>query len=115
LPEAYLGILAENIDKRLVIVAVEPDSPADRAGIMAGDEVKTVDSQQARDLDLNQWISSRQPGQRIKLSVLRGDKNLEIEPVLSHRLEKIFRLKPVSNPSPLQAEILKGLTGKTTV
>jgi predicted metalloprotease with PDZ domain len=112
LPEAYLGILAEKVDDRLVVAAVEPDSPADRARIIAGDEIKAIDGQQAGDLELNQLISSRRPGQRLKLSLLRGEKNLEIELVLSHQLERSFRLKPVLNPSPLQAEILKGLTRK---
>jgi len=112
LPEAYLGALVEKVDDRLVVAAVEPDSPAERAGIIAGDELKAIDGQQAKDVDFNQWISSRQPDQRLKLSLLRGEKNLEIELVLSHQLERSFRLKPVFNPTPLQAEILKGLTGK---
>ena len=112
LPEAYLGALVEKVDDRLVVAAVEPDSPADRAGIIAGDEIKSIDGQQAKDVDFNQWISSRQPDQRLKLSLLRGEKNLEIELVLNHQLERSFRLKPVSNPTPLQAQILKSLTGK---
>ncbi|HOE14148.1 MAG TPA: PDZ domain-containing protein [Candidatus Saccharicenans sp.] len=109
---AYLGALVENVDGRLVVAAVEPDSPADRTGMIAGDEIKAVDGQQAKDLDFNQLISSRQPGQRVKISVLRGEKKLEIEPVLSHQLEKSFHLKPVSNPTRLQVEILNGLTKK---
>ena len=112
LPEAYLGALVEKVDDRLVVAAVEPDSPAERAGIIAGDELKAIDGQQAKDVDFNQWISSRQPDQRLKLSLLRGEKNLEIELVLNHQLERSFRLKPVSNPTPLQAQILKSLTGK---
>jgi len=112
LPEAYLGALVEDQGSRLVVAAVEPDSPADRTGVIAGDEIKAVDGHQVKGLDFNQWISSRQPGDKIKLDLSRGDKNLEVEVILVHQLEKSFHLKPVSHPTQLQAEILKSLTGK---
>lgn len=112
LPEAYLGVLVEDQDSRLVVAAVEPDSPADRTGVIAGDEIKAVDGHKVKDLDFNQWISSRQPGDKIKLDLSRGDKNLEVEVILAHQLEKSFHLKPVSRPTRLQAEILNGLTRK---
>ncbi len=112
LPEAYLGALVEDQDSRLVVAAVEPDSPADRTGVIAGDEIKAVDGHQVKDLDFNQWISSRQPGDKIKLDLSRGDKNLEVEVILAHQLEKSFHLKSVSHPTRLQTEILKGLTRK---
>lgn len=112
LPDAYLGALVEDQTGRLVVAAVEPDSPAQKVGLMTSDEIKTVDGRQVKDLDFNQLISSKQPGDKIKLDLSRGDKNLEVEVILGHQLEKSFRLRTVSHPSPLQAEILKSLTGR---
>lgn len=71
-----IGIEVEHKDDKVVVVAPIEDSPADRAGVEAGDVVVAVDGKRARDEDLSEVVEKiRGPeGTDVKLTVLRGGK-----------------------------------------
>ncbi len=110
LAEAYLGIIAEDQDGKLVAAAVEGDSPAQQAGVKALDEIKTVAGGAVNAKGLRDLIASQQPGARLTLTLSRAPQDREVEVVLTHRQERSFHMKPVSHPDSLQASILKSLT-----
>ena len=52
-------------------------------------------------------MASKKPDDRIKLTVSRARKDREVEVVLGQRMERSFKIRPVANPDPLAAMILK--------
>src|SRR5207253_5245047 len=90
---AYLGIVAdsirlpENIANQpeinqpggLIIYNVEQDSAAKKAGLAMGDVVVKLDGKQVEDImDLHEMLDDKAIGKRVKLSVLRGEKLIEL-------------------------------------
>jgi serine protease Do len=68
--------------------AVEPRSPADRAGLKPGDTIIGIGGQRVSGIDdLQRLLSSEWIGQRLDLTVVRGNAklSLEIVPVESSR------------------------------
>jgi predicted metalloprotease with PDZ domain len=107
LPEAFLGAFVEDKDGRLVVAATEPDSPARLAGLAAGDEIKSLNGVSMTATALADALKALKPGDRIKLAEARDGAVREIEIVLEHRLERTWKIRPMSNPDPLQQAILK--------
>jgi len=72
----------------VIIQGVEPDGPADTAGLRKGDIVRSVDDETVRDnMDLITKISSHQPDDRVKLEVFRGGETIKMTATLGDRME----------------------------
>jgi len=92
-------------DKRGVIISnVTEGGPAETAGLRRGDVLRSVDGKAVRDnLDLIAKISSRQPGERVELTVFRDGKDRNINLTLGDRergLERATGGSPGSRPDP---------------
>src|SRR5262249_2943799 len=63
-----------------------PGSPADKAGLKGGDVIlKWDDSDVAALHTLTDLLKGGKPGQKVKLVILRGGKNVEVEATLAER------------------------------
>lgn len=63
---------------------VAADGPAAKAGLKSGDVVKKVDGRRVRNFDeFKETLAEKKPGDTIKLTVLRGEKETEIPLVLA--------------------------------
>ena len=72
------------IDDPAVIDHVRYDSPAEHAGIKAGDLLKEIDGHAiTRHDEIKQVLGRRYAGDKVKLVVHRGDKNFEAETTLA--------------------------------
>jgi predicted metalloprotease with PDZ domain len=108
-PEPDTGAYVEDRDGRLVVAAVEPGSAA-AAAVVAGDVVVDVDG---RGVDANGFddvVKAHRPGDRLKLTVDRAGRKLDLTLTVGHRVERTFQMKPVSRPSALQSAILASWT-----
>jgi len=87
--EGYLGVTVMNRDdggRGAVIGTVSPDSPADLAGMIAGDIVIEADGSPVDDqLALVAAIRDRSPGDTIAVDVLRNDKRMTLSATLTER------------------------------
>ncbi|HLY75281.1 MAG TPA: PDZ domain-containing protein [Planctomycetota bacterium] len=79
----YLGAYVEETKDGIKVMDVRPASPADEAGLQLGDVILAVNDRKIGSRDeLLQRLWQRKPGQRVRLSIKRGEQDLEIEAVL---------------------------------
>ncbi|WP_104729262.1 Do family serine endopeptidase [Helicobacter felis] len=92
----YLGVSVQSVSSELansyngqegaVVVNVEKDSPAQKAGLMIWDLITEVNGKKIRgDADLRNTIGSLSPNQRITLKFIRNKKEHTISLILSER------------------------------
>ncbi len=66
--------------------AVEPNGPAETAGIQEGDIILGINDQQiGEDLSFNQILFSFQPGDVVQVSIQRGEEQMSVEVTLGER------------------------------
>jgi len=64
---------------------VRPDSPADKAGLMAGDIILSLDGERVSEGNIEKLMQGRAPGDSVTLSVLRDGEKLELKVELGAR------------------------------
>ena len=102
IPRIYgmLGILLEDADGGVLIERVIPDSPADKAGIKSKDVVTHLDGEAMPDREtLSKNIKKHRPGEKVKLTLKRKDKSIEIEVTLDRLLTEAAKRHDLLNRS----------------
>ena len=85
-PSAYLGVTFSEEFDTPVVETVALESPADRIGILEGDEIIKLDGTSIKSIEqLIKLISKRSPGEKVTLRVKRGDKEVVLKPILDQR------------------------------
>jgi S1-C subfamily serine protease len=89
----YLGIAGQTVpllrrvsryhrltqDSAVLVTSVEPDAPADRAGVKDGDLIVSLDETNIGTLDdLHRALTDERIGHRTRLGILRGTERLEV-------------------------------------
>lgn len=86
--EPYLGVRGERDAKNAKIAHVFPNSPAEKAGFKVGDIVESFGDKPITDFaSLSAQVQERQPGDRVKVKVKRGEEIVELRLVLGKRGE----------------------------
>jgi predicted metalloprotease with PDZ domain len=105
-PGVFLGADAQFQDGNLVISSVEWDSPAQRGGLMAQDQILALDGTRLTAKSMDDALKFKKAGEKIRFLVSRRGAIREMDVLLGQRMERSFTVKPVTNPTGLQAEIL---------
>ena len=88
---AFLGVSGTDTTSGqagALISGVIPDSPADDAGLRVGDLVTRYDGQRIESFaDLGAAVRGSQPGDRVALTVQRGDEAITVEVTLAERTD----------------------------
>jgi S1-C subfamily serine protease len=81
----YLGAAIQRDSQgRLVVEEVQPDSPADRAGMKKSDIVTQVGGQTVKSPEaFREWLQTHGPGETVKFTLLRSGQSVEITAALS--------------------------------
>ncbi|HUE69878.1 MAG TPA: PDZ domain-containing protein [Pirellulaceae bacterium] len=91
-PPAAMGVKLEERDDVAMVKEVMDDSPAQKAGVLAGDVIRKIDGKQiATSRELIATVSEHQPGDKIRLTIEREDTELAIEVVLGSRMQILVR------------------------
>jgi S1-C subfamily serine protease len=78
-------------DSGVLVLKVEPRSPADKAGIARGDIILAVDGEDvATPRDVQKAIASKRPGDKVKVTVLHGDARRALAAELDERDGRTF-------------------------
>jgi predicted metalloprotease with PDZ domain len=107
LPEANFGATVKENDGKLIISKIDWYSNAYRAGLAAKDEIKTLDGERVDAKTWKEKMTSKKPGDKVRLFVSRDGKDRELDVTVGRKMERSFRIKPMQNPDPLQAAILE--------
>jgi membrane-associated protease RseP (regulator of RpoE activity) len=78
------GIVLQLVENRIIVKSLTPNSPAEKAGILAGDAVLTVDGRSFPSVkEVMDHISSKKKGERVVFAVERKGKmhTFEVVPV----------------------------------
>ena len=81
----YLGVGLQPVplpkelgDGGLIVLSVEPGSPAGKAGLVIGDILMTLDGRAVKDTrDVQNFLGSENIGKTIPAAILRGGKRTE--------------------------------------
>ena len=91
-PPAAMGVKLEERDDVAMVKEVVEDSPAQKAGIVAGDVIRKIDGQEVKSSkDLIANVSKRQPGDKLRLTIERDDKEQELDVILGSRNQILVR------------------------
>jgi predicted metalloprotease with PDZ domain len=107
LPGVFFGAATQVQDGSLVISSIEWDSPAQHGGLSALDEILALDGIRASARTMEAFLSSRKPGDRVRVLFSRRNVIRDTEVVLGKKSERSFKITPLANPDALQAAILK--------
>jgi membrane-associated protease RseP (regulator of RpoE activity) len=78
-PRGFLGIEGEHENDSFVIRGVVPESPADKAGLRKGDQVRSVAGKDVKKLSEIQEALARQvEGAKVKLNISRDGKSMDL-------------------------------------
>lgn len=106
-PGAYLGINTQTIGGKLMVSGTSEGSPAANAGVGAGDEILGLDGARAGTRVLSDMLTTKKPGEIVKVRLSRGGDVRDVEIVLGTNMRHDYAIMRDPNPTPLQASILK--------
>jgi S1-C subfamily serine protease len=73
LPRNFRELLKVSSETGIMIMRVEPESPAERAGILLGDVLIALDETSVRDIDdVQAYLAGEHIGKPVKASIIRG-------------------------------------------
>ena len=91
---------------RLVITDISAGSPAEAAGLRAGDVILQADGATATDVALSGMLLARKDGEKVRLRISRGGGDQDIDVTLKANAAKTYTLSPGSAPTAAQGAIL---------
>jgi serine protease Do len=84
--DAYMGVRFPRGSDELKVVEVYKDSPADKAGLAAGDVILAIDGTKLKDrLDLIEFMQKKKVGDEIVVLVQRDDEEVKVKLKLGKR------------------------------
>ena len=106
--EAYFGAPPVLQDGVLAFRTLLTDTPAWDQGVMTGDVLVAVDDRRiATPLGWSDAISTKKPGEILRVAVFRRDELLALPIKLGGRIPSAFRLLPLENRTDVQTRIYK--------
>ncbi|HTJ25956.1 MAG TPA: trypsin-like peptidase domain-containing protein [Candidatus Limnocylindria bacterium] len=73
IPRGYLGVHLQRVGSGAIVLAVEPDGPADRGGLIVGDVIAAVDGARVVEVDdVHAKLGTASVGAALDVDVLRG-------------------------------------------
>jgi predicted metalloprotease with PDZ domain len=91
---------------QLAVTDVAVGSPAESAGLKAGDQILEVDGAAATAVLLNDALMAKKAGDKIKLRISRGGSEQEMEVTLVGNVKKTYSLSPMTGVTTAQSGIL---------
>jgi serine protease DegQ len=86
IPRGYLGVHLQPVAGGAIVLAVEPNGPADRGGLIVGDVITAVDGGRVGDVDdVHARLGTGSVGSTIGLDLLRGGAPAQVRVTVGER------------------------------
>jgi predicted metalloprotease with PDZ domain len=108
-PGSYTGIRSHSSDKGAVVDVVETGSPAWEAGLTSSDIIVAAGNNKVNQADLDSLMLATAPGSRVDFKILRRGEERNFTVVTAPNMKRSFDIGYISNPTPLQTDILNSL------
>ncbi len=109
--EPFLGIKVVSNNAKESVKFVESDSPAQIAGIDAGDELLAIDGIKVTGNQLSERLKDYQPQDNIEITVFHQDELRNYSVTLAEPRANKYEVVPVEKPSAAQKENFNGFLG----
>ena len=81
--EAQLGVNL-NVDKGVIILEIDPSSPAKKAGLENGDVLTKIDNQEVKNMSqLKKILYKYNKGDKASLNIIRNGKSMNVDIVFT--------------------------------
>jgi predicted metalloprotease with PDZ domain len=112
-PGAYLGLDTQSVGGALLVAGITTGSPAQSAGLEAGDRILELNGVQAAVKIISDLLAAKAPGETVKIRASRNGAERILDVVLGRNAKFVYAISPLDAPDPLQAAILKDWLRKT--
>lgn len=109
--EPYLGMKVNTENGREIIKFVETASPAQLAGIDAGDELLAIAGIKVTAHQLSDRLKDYQPNDTIQVTIFHQDELRTVSLTLGQPRPVKYQVVPIKNPNPIQQENFAGWLG----
>lgn len=107
----FLGLTVKQENGRNLVKTAIAGSPAQSAGVDAGDELLAINGIRVTADQLGDRLKDFNPGDTIMLSVFHSDNLLSVPVTLGEPQPTRYQVVPVENPSPMQKQLFEGWLG----
>ncbi|MFN0138858.1 MAG: M61 family metallopeptidase [Pyrinomonadaceae bacterium] len=104
---AYIGADMAEEGGRLNIRTVPANTPAYEQGLNTGDQIVALDGYRASQTFLQSYIGERKPGDKVKLTIFRFDKLIDINFTLGANTRRDYSFVPVAEPTESQRKLYR--------
>ena len=105
-PPAWLGLVTQAQDGRLVVAEVRRDTPAYTAGFNVGDEILAIDDYRVRANGWNQRLRLFRAGETAAVLVARRDRLLDLSVTFGAAPDRAWELSVALEPTEMQTRQL---------
>jgi len=88
IPRGYLGVALQGVQGGVIVLGVEPDSPADKGGLIVGDIITAIGGKPAEDADdVHAQLGVGTVGKQLEIDVRRGGTPRHVQVTVGERPE----------------------------
>lgn len=113
--EAFIGANLSQQGERLNVTNVPTGTPAYEYGLNAGDQIVAIDGYRASQQFLQDYLSEKKPGDKIKLTVFRFDRLIDLDVTLGSRPPGRYRIVPIEKPNERQQTLYRNYFGENLI
>jgi S1-C subfamily serine protease len=89
IPRGYLGVALQGVHGGVIVLGVEPDSPADRGGLIVGDVITAIGGEPVEDAnDVHARLGSGTVGAQLAIELRRGGAPKRVDVTVGERPER---------------------------
>ena len=104
------GLYPGKSGEKILVTSVLAGSPADRAGIIKGDEIIALDGMKLSFENMEKKIRSLKAGDKAEFFVFRSNKLMKFPIILAEQNDESYSIEKIENPTGLQKAIYEKWT-----